>query len=63
MSDLTEIGSELMSLVGDDEASLVADKVQDLANRWIYNIKVCCEGCTGMPVASKTLGTCKCART
>lgn len=34
LTDLTEVASNLMALVGDDEASLLADKVQDTADRY-----------------------------
>nr|XP_024217729.1 microtubule-actin cross-linking factor 1 isoform X6 [Halyomorpha halys] len=34
LSELTEVGSDLMALVGEDEASGVADRVQDLADRY-----------------------------
>lgn len=33
-SELTEIASQLMSLVGEDEASILADKLQDAADRY-----------------------------
>ncbi|XP_076629243.1 dystonin-like protein short stop isoform X6 [Colletes latitarsis] len=33
-SELTEIASQLMALVGEDEASALADKLQDAANRY-----------------------------
>ncbi|XP_076672194.1 dystonin-like protein short stop isoform X34 [Andrena cerasifolii] len=33
-SELTEIASQLMSLVGEDEAALLADKLQDAADRY-----------------------------
>ena len=33
-TELTEIASQLMSLVGDDEASALADKLQDVADRY-----------------------------
>ncbi|XP_073988678.1 dystonin-like protein short stop isoform X7 [Rhodnius prolixus] len=34
LAELTEIASELMSLVGEDEACAVADKVQEVADRY-----------------------------
>ncbi|KAL1115034.1 hypothetical protein AAG570_007065 [Ranatra chinensis] len=34
LSELTETGSQLMSLVGEDEATLVADRVQEMAERY-----------------------------
>lgn len=33
-SELTDIASNLMSLVGDDEASTLADKLQDVTDRY-----------------------------
>lgn len=33
-SELTEVASQLMNLVGEDEAALLADKLQDVANRY-----------------------------
>ncbi|XP_075219843.1 dystonin-like protein short stop isoform X29 [Lycorma delicatula] len=34
LSDLTEVGSNLMALVGEEEAAVTADKVQDTADRY-----------------------------
>ncbi|XP_074102800.1 dystonin-like protein short stop isoform X19 [Cotesia typhae] len=33
-SELTEVASQLMSLVGEDEATILADKLQDVADRY-----------------------------
>lgn len=34
LTELTDVASSLMALVGDDEASGVADKLQDIADRY-----------------------------